>query len=180
MPSTTFFHRCFDTSSHQPKGAVIVMVAVLLVVILGCAALAVDIGYLYVARAELQRTADAAAMAGAQALGRASDSPFGEYLSAENIYSQAELYAQSNEVVRQGVVLNRNTDITIGYLANPRDRSAALQIVSLDQANAGGRLPFPQRRRCYSSNIDIFALGFICKFLQHVQVYFGLVLAVHN
>ena len=43
------------------------MVAVLLVLLLGCVALAVDIGYLYVVRTELQRTADAAAMAGAPA-----------------------------------------------------------------------------------------------------------------
>ena len=112
------------------------MVAVLLVVILGCAALAVDIGYLYVARAELQRTADAAAMAGAQALGRGADSPFGEYLYPDNIYTQAEAYAFSNKVVRQGIVLNRSTDITVGYLADIHDRSATLQIVSLDQANA--------------------------------------------
>ncbi len=112
------------------------MVAVFLVVILGCAALALDIGYLYVARAELQRTADAAAMAGAQALGRDFDSPFGEYLYPNDIYSQAESYAQSNKVVQEAVVLNRNADIIVGYLANPQDRSAALQIVALDQANA--------------------------------------------
>ena len=112
------------------------MVAILLVVLLGCAALAVDIGYLYVARAELQRTADAAALAGAQALARGSDSPFGEYLSLEQIYSQAESCALSNEVVRQSIVLDRDTDITIGYLANPHDRSATLQTVPLDQANA--------------------------------------------
>ncbi len=120
----------------EPKGAVIVMVAVLLVVLLGCVALAVDIGYLYVARAELQRTADAAALAGAQALGRDVDQPFGEYLFAEDIYAQVESYALSNHVIRQGVVLNRKTDITIGYLADTHDRKAALQIVPLDQANA--------------------------------------------
>ncbi len=112
------------------------MVAILLVVLLGCAALAMDIGHLYVARAELQRTADAAAMAGAQALGRASDSPFGEYLYPEDIYSQAETYAFFNTVVQEGIVLDRNTDVTIGYLADPNNRSAALQIVPLDQANA--------------------------------------------
>ncbi len=123
---------------RQRKGVVIVMVAVMLVVLLGCVALAVDIGHLYVARTELQRTADAAAMAGAQALGRSStDSPIGTYYqSSEEVYSQAETYAQSNKVIRQGVVLNRNSDITIGYLADPHDLNAALQIVSLDQANA--------------------------------------------
>jgi hypothetical protein len=46
---------------------VVVLVAVSLVLILGFGALAVDLGQLYVARAELQRAADAAALAGATA-----------------------------------------------------------------------------------------------------------------
>ena len=112
------------------------MVAVLLVVLLGCVALAVDIGYLYVARAELQRTADAAAMAGAQALARGSDNPFGEYLLAESVYSQAESYASLNSAAQQGVVLDRNTDITIGFLPNPHDLNTTMQSVALDYANA--------------------------------------------
>ncbi len=123
---------------RQRKGAVIVMVAVLLVVLLGCVALAVDIGYLYVARTELQRTADAAAMAGALALGRSSsDGASGDYhQSSEEVYSEAEKYASLNAAVAQGVVLNRNSDITIGYLQFPHNLNAALQIVPLDQANA--------------------------------------------
>lgn len=119
----------------ERRGAIIVMVAILLVVLLGCVALAVDIGHLYVARTELQRAADAAALAGAQALGRGLDSPLGEYLFANDIYSQAESYAQLNDCTLQAVVLDRNTDIKIGYLANPRDLSATLQIVPLDQCN---------------------------------------------
>ncbi len=126
----------FYPQRGQPRGTVIVMVAIMLTVLLGCAALAVDIGYLYVARAELQRTADAAALAGAQVLGRGSDTPFGEHLYSENIYTQAESYALSNKVLSQNLVLDRYADITIGYLFDPHDRSATLQIVSLDQCNA--------------------------------------------
>ena len=120
------------------KGAVIVMVAVLLVVLLGCVALAVDIGYLYVARTELQRAADAAAMAGAQALGRSSqDSPLGDYYqSSEEVYSEAEKYARLNTAVGQGVVLDRHSDVKIGFLEFPHDLTASLQTVALDQANA--------------------------------------------
>ena len=124
--------------SQQRNGAVIVMVAVMLVVLLGCVALAVDIGYLYVARAELQRAADAAAMAGALALGRSvQDSPLGDYYqSSEEVYSQAEKYATLNTAVGQGVALDRNSDITIGFLQFPHDLNAGLQTVALDQANA--------------------------------------------
>jgi len=136
--SSQFPSVCPDVRFRAHKGAVIVLVAILLVVLLGCAALAIDIGYLYVARAELQRTADAAAMAGAQALGRSSsDSPSGDYYqSSEEIYSQAELYASLNAVARQGVVLDRYGDIKIGYLQYPHDLNTTLQTVPLDQCNA--------------------------------------------
>jgi len=135
-------NKSYSDGGRQPRfstarsGAVTVMVAVLLVVLLGCAALAVDIGQLYVARTELQRAADSAALAGASALGRALASPFGEYLFANDIYSRAEAYAQLNNCVLQGVALSRNTDITIGYLADPHDLNGNLQILPLDQCNA--------------------------------------------
>ena len=121
-----------------PKGAITVMVAIMLVVLLGCAALAIDIGHLYVARTELQRAADASALAGAMALGRGSeDDPYGDYYRfSEDVYSQAEKYANLNAVVGRGVVLNRNSDIKIGYLQYPRDLTASLQIVPLDSCNA--------------------------------------------
>jgi len=50
------------------KGAVTVLVALLLPVLLGVGALAVDLAYLHVVRNELQNDADAAAMAGARKL----------------------------------------------------------------------------------------------------------------
>jgi Flp pilus assembly protein TadG len=51
------------------KGIIAVYVAILLVVIIGLAALAIDVGYMKVARNELQNAADAAALAGARKLG---------------------------------------------------------------------------------------------------------------
>jgi hypothetical protein len=50
------------------SGAVIVLVAILITVIVMFIAMAVDIGHLYVARNELQNAADAGALAGARAL----------------------------------------------------------------------------------------------------------------
>jgi Flp pilus assembly protein TadG len=52
---------------RQRSGAVLAFVAVTLPVTLGVMALAIDLGMLYGARAEAQRTADAAALAGASA-----------------------------------------------------------------------------------------------------------------
>jgi Flp pilus assembly protein TadG len=54
--------------SSDQKGAVIVVTAFSLLAILGLAGLAVDLGYLYVVKCELQRAADAGAMAGARAV----------------------------------------------------------------------------------------------------------------
>ncbi len=48
------------------RGQTIVLVAVALVSLLGMAALAIDVTTLYVAKGELQRAADAAALAGAK------------------------------------------------------------------------------------------------------------------
>ena len=50
------------------RGQVLVLVALVLVVLLGFAALAVDVGYMYTVYQELQRCADAGALAGASIL----------------------------------------------------------------------------------------------------------------
>lgn len=52
---------------NRRRGVVVVQVAVLLSVLLGFVALTVDLGQVHVVRTELQRTADAAALAGASA-----------------------------------------------------------------------------------------------------------------
>ena len=53
---------------RNDRGATIVLVALMLAALLGIAALAIDVGMLYNARAEAQRAADAAALAGAGSL----------------------------------------------------------------------------------------------------------------
>lgn len=51
------------------RGATAIVVAIVLIVLLGIAALAVDIGYLYAVKNELQNAADGAALAAARQLG---------------------------------------------------------------------------------------------------------------
>jgi Flp pilus assembly protein TadG len=50
------------------KGATLVLVAICLVVLIGFAAIAVDLAYLYIVKGELQNAADSGALAGAQVL----------------------------------------------------------------------------------------------------------------
>lgn len=57
---------------RSDKGQVLVLVALCLFVLLGFAALGIDVGYMYSVRHELQRCADAGALAGASAF-RATD-----------------------------------------------------------------------------------------------------------
>ncbi len=56
-----------DPSQERRRGASLILVLVTLPVMLGMAALAVDVGAMYNTRTDLQRTADAAALAGASA-----------------------------------------------------------------------------------------------------------------
>ncbi len=65
-PMTT--HRSVGPLGNE-QGAVAAMTAMFLLVLLACAAAAIDIGHALVARNELQNTADAAALAGTRALG---------------------------------------------------------------------------------------------------------------
>src|SRR5687768_11098375 len=63
MPGLTRLRRCIRTRLRGERGATAVIVALLLVPLLGFAAIAVDVGALYAERARLQTAADAAALA---------------------------------------------------------------------------------------------------------------------
>lgn len=55
---------------RNERGVVAPLVAIMLSVLLGAVALAIDVGYMMNTRTELQRIADGAALAGARTLGR--------------------------------------------------------------------------------------------------------------
>lgn len=54
--------------TYNQRGVVLVLVAILLVVFIGVAAIALDVGHLYLVRNELQNAADSGALAGAREL----------------------------------------------------------------------------------------------------------------
>jgi Flp pilus assembly protein TadG len=53
---------------HHQRGATLILVAITLVVLIGFAALAIDLAFLYVIKGELQNAADSGALAGAEVL----------------------------------------------------------------------------------------------------------------
>jgi hypothetical protein len=95
------------------KGAVLILVAICFVVLLGFAALAIDVGYLMAARNELQNVADAAALAACRELGEQhyqGVNPIDEV----SIKSVAKDVAAKNNVARQPVTI-LDGSIEIGW-----------------------------------------------------------------
>jgi len=85
---------CLDMKDK--RGVVIIIVAIVLVVLLGMAALAIDLGQLYVARQKAQNTCDAAAIAGMMRLAVLNED-LGTRMAAASARAQ-ETAAGNNEV----------------------------------------------------------------------------------
>jgi Flp pilus assembly protein TadG len=133
----------FHSRPTQRRGNVIVLTAVLLSALLAMVAFSVDLGYVFVARAELQRTADSAAIAAAWELvdATAKSAPS----SLENIPKAriiAANYAGYNPVCAKSPLVDANAgnaatgDLVFGYLAQPTLPGQPLDLQQLDKANA--------------------------------------------
>jgi hypothetical protein len=99
----------------------------LMVVMVAFVAFAVDVGYLYVMRSQLQRAADAAAMAAAWELVDPAGPTGGS--SAEQLSvsarDMAEEFAALNPVLAQAPEL-ASDDVEVGYVENPLDPTSPL------------------------------------------------------
>lgn len=108
--------RLFDTFRNmRKKGVTAVVAAVSSTVVVGFTALAIDVGYVYHVKAELQRTADAAALAGASELANYTD---GNYESA--VLAVVQEYIAKNPVEGIEVGIEADSDVAFGR-AVPRD-----------------------------------------------------------
>jgi len=96
-------------SERHRRGAVVVQVAVLGTILVGFAALSVDVGAMYVVRAELQRCADSAALAAASAL--ASYSPG---VSEQEAIARAQEVVAANPVWGKELQLDPARDVIFG------------------------------------------------------------------
>lgn len=118
------------------KGAIAVLAAILMVVMLAMVAFVVDIGYLVSARAEMQRSADAAALAGAWEM--VSDEALSDdYLSMINYAARqtAAEVAAKNEVIQTHPSMRLFEDIDVGQLHDPSDRKEALSFSNPSKFN---------------------------------------------
>ncbi len=132
--------RIADRSARH--GAITILAAVFCVVLLGMVAFAVDIGYVLSSKEEIQRTADAAALAAAwEFADRLNDG----YSTADALYYarlEGNNYSTSNPVGRVGptVDLNANNsasgDMVFGYIDDFSDPNATFDTSKADWFNA--------------------------------------------
>lgn len=123
---------------YRRRGAIAVFAAISMVVLLGMAALVVDAGILYATRAELQRSADAAALAGAEELLnddrlRGASATLDVFTAARQ---SAATYAASNVVYGQLPTLDHDQDIQLGQLNNLANQQELMSLADPDGFNA--------------------------------------------
>jgi len=107
------------------RGNVIVLSAVLMVAMMAMIAFAVDLGYLYNARTEMQRAADASAIAACWEL-IDEDAVTGVSNSAvisDEARARARQFVALNKITQASAELS-NDDITVGYIAEPGNPSS--------------------------------------------------------
>jgi Flp pilus assembly protein TadG len=149
--------------STRRRGNIVAMTAVLMIVLVAFVALAVDIGYLYTVRNELQRSADAAAIAATWELidkdGRVGTETTDSL--ATSARSKAAQFASLNKVGNESPGL-ASDDVNVGYMSDPSDPNGALV------ATPSGKLPNAvfvrvQRTSTQNGQIPLFfarAIGF--------------------
>lgn len=112
------------SSLYNRRGTVLVFTAVSMSLLIGMAALAVDMGYAYSVKAQLQRNADAAVLAGAVVL--TTDKMLSaSYDPTVDVVTEVQAYGQKNLAAGVPVTIFAN-DIVIGNITNLYDLSEAI------------------------------------------------------
>lgn len=137
----TLSHTHRKTTRHHRRsrraGNILVLSAIMMVMTMAIMAFALDVGSLLVARTELQRAADAAALSAAWDLidqnalsGNADATALGT--QARNT---AVSYASFNKVLSNSLSVAAS-DVEVGYISDPTDPAATLDTASIEPPNA--------------------------------------------
>jgi len=110
----------FTFKVQERKGAVAVIVALCIVMLIGFVALAVDVGYMMTTKNEAQNAADAAALAGARRMGQNYHDSTEPTLNVEGVAKGA---AGQNKVAGLSLAVD-NLEITTGHWIPPFDGGA--------------------------------------------------------
>src|SRR3954451_4853223 len=105
---------------NRRRGNVLVLTAFLMTAMIALLAFAIDLGYAYSARTELQRSADSAAIAAAWELIDRNGKPGTEPTAALRPTAKTTVsqFAGLNRVCADAPALS-GSDVEVGYMANP-------------------------------------------------------------
>ena len=123
-------------NSHHPRrGAVVVLAAILMVLMAAMLAFTVDLGFLLSARTEMQRSADAAALAGAWCM--VGDETLRDDTNSIDTAARetAVDLAAMNQVARTSPLLDLDEDIKLGYLADPSNHNETISFCNPSRYN---------------------------------------------
>jgi hypothetical protein len=123
------------TSNQRRRGTVILLTAFLMIVMMALLAMAVDIGYVYTVRSEMQRTADASAIAAAWELLDPETIVTGDNSErVVNAQTAASTYAAKNWVGSAAPLLAA-ADVKVGHMSNLSDPNT-LDVSNQTSSNA--------------------------------------------
>lgn len=139
---------------RRQRGATLVLVAAGLTVLLGAMALAIDMGILYVARNEAQRTADAAALAGAYAFvssGCTSGGCMAGGQQEADARTKAKAVGGQNEILGQPVAI-LDEDIRFRY-PNPQEPQITVTVRRTTERGTGVSTIFAKVLHILQANV---------------------------
>jgi hypothetical protein len=119
------------------SGSILVLTVMSMILMFAMLAFAVDIGYLSMVRTELQRTADATAIAAAGSLldGEVASGLTNSTSAVSSALGTADQFAHMNKVMNTQPSLS-TSDVVVGYLSNPSDPNIPLNASSVYGYNA--------------------------------------------
>ncbi len=119
------YSRNFSTGRHchhPRRGAITVLAALFSIVVLGMVAMSVDVGYMLSMKEEMQRTADAAALAACWDYGKNLADGHDSTTSLQSARVAAQQFATNNQIGNAGPLLDANScnapegDLVFGYV----------------------------------------------------------------
>jgi hypothetical protein len=110
-------YKVIFTGNNQ-SGATAVLVAVVITVLIGIAAMAVDVGYVMATKNELQNVADAAALAGARQLGVIySELPYEQQVNyVLDVADRTKIENAANDVAQKNKAGGKNIEIALNEI----------------------------------------------------------------
>lgn len=117
------------------RGTVLLLTAFLMIVMMALLALAVDVGYVYTVRAEMQRSADAGAIAAAWDLIDPSNPTSDNYARVSTARTAASTFCGKNWVGSAAPEL-ATSDVSIGHITNLSDTAATIDTSNQHASNA--------------------------------------------